>query len=76
MPSSFLGWLLTQQQRSDRIGKFARELCADPNAPNVTDLNEYHDYLRQHGWAEENHQVLADAFSEWWGSTFSPTGHM
>ena len=49
---------------------------ADPNAPNVTDLNEYHEYLRQHGWPEESHQALADAFNEWWGSTFSPTGHM
>ena len=26
MSSSFRGWLLEQQQRSDRTGKFAREL--------------------------------------------------
>jgi hypothetical protein len=76
MASTFRGWLVTQQTRSDKIGKFARELSEDPNAPNATDVNEYHEYLSAHGWPEESHQVLADAFHEWWSSTFSPTGHL
>jgi hypothetical protein len=76
MSSSFRGWLIEQQQRSDRIGKFARELTADPNAPNVTDVNEFHEYLREHGWPPESHEALGAAFQEWWSSTFSPTGHL
>ena len=76
MASSFRGWLVTQQQRADKIGAFARELSADPNAPNATDVNEYHEYLTLHGWPDASHQALADAFQEWWEQTFSPTGHM
>ena len=74
--STFRGWLIEQQKRADKIGKFARELTADPNAPNATDIHEFHEYLSHHGWPDTAHEVLSAAWQEWYASTFSPTGHL
>jgi hypothetical protein len=64
MTTSFLNWLDTQASREDNIGRFARDVAADAEAPSGNSMDAWQAHLKECGAGQGATQALHDAWAE------------
>lgn len=63
--TTFKKWLRSQRHRQDAVGDFARDWCADPDAPPVRLHRQIERYLNERGVEEKVQEAARRAWVEW-----------